>query len=238
LGFHPAAGESKSPKMLLIAGLSGTDAKEAEVVASGGVDAGLVLNESFKVEGVNQVIDALGDIPLGVFLRDVGAERVAELVSSGCDFVVFDTKVSVAMLSQTEIGKFLVVEPSLDQGLVRAIDSLDIDGVLINRGKESFITVEHVLTCQRFRGLVDKPLVAILPSLATDVELNNLWRAGVDAVVVPPSQPTEALAELRRTIDNLPRRTERRQGKLGVVIPQYAGGMAAEEEEEEEEEDI
>ena len=234
LGFHPAASESKSSAMLLIAGLSEVDVKEAKIVANVNADAGLILNQSFNTKIIKQMVEAAGDVPLGVFVKDSGEEKVNELVGLGCDFVVFDVKMSAVALQGEGIGKFLMVEPSLDQGLIRAINSLDVDGVFINRGKESFITVEHLLIGQRFRELLSKPLVVTLPSLVTSAELSNLWQIGIDGIVIPPAQPKEALTELRGIIDNLPKEAKHRRGKIGVILPYYGGDIAVEEEEEEE----
>ena len=233
IGFHAAASKPKSLPMLLVAGLSGVDAKEAKNVANSNVDAGLILSQSFNITSLKQTVRAMGDIPLGVLIRGITERKVNKLIGSGCDFVVFDMKTAAAALQEQRIGKFLLIEPSLEQSLVRAINGLDIDGVFINRAKESFITVEYLLVCQRFSELLDKPLVLTLPSLITSVELSNLWQAGIDGLVVPPAQPIEAFTELRRMIDNLPKGAKRRRGKVGVVLPHYGGSTTGEEEEEE-----
>jgi len=235
IGFHPAASESESSAMLLIAGLSGVDVKEAKVVADSNADAGLILNQSFDTETVKQMVEAVGDIPLGVFVKDVSQDKVNELVGSGCDFVVFDIKVPGAVLQQEDVGKFLMIAPSLEQSLVRAINGLEVDGVFINRGEESSITVEHLLIYQRFSELLNKPLVVTLPSLVTSGELNNLWQAGIDGIVIPPAQPIEVFAALRRMAANLSKEAKRRRGKVGVILPQYGEDMVIEEDEEEEE---
>jgi hypothetical protein len=233
IGFHAAISKSTSPPMLLIAGLSGTDAEEVKIVAASDVDAGLILNQNLRIENVERMVKAMGGIPLGVFIKDINKEEAAELPSLGCDFVVFDVKTSVVALQEKEIGKILLVEPSLDQGLVRAIDSFDVDGMLINRGEESFITVEYLLVCRRFSALLDKPLVAALPPSVTGAELGNLWKCGISGIVVPSTQPAKAFAELRKIINNLSGETKRPRSKASVVLPQY--GIAAEREEEEEE---
>ena len=235
MGFHPAASESKSSPMLLVAGLSGADIREAKIVADSNVDAGLILRQTSKIEDIRQVARAMGDVPLGVLVKDVGREETAKLVDLGCDFVVFDIKTPAIALCEEGIGEFLMIAPSLDQGLVRAINNLDVDGVFISRGEESFITVEHLLICHRFCELLNKPVLISLPSLVTGAELSTLWQTGIDGIVAPQEQPAEALAELRKMIDDLPRGAKRRRGKLDVVVP-YAGGGIAEEEEEEEEE--
>lgn len=238
IGFHAAASEPKSLAMLLVAGLSGVDAREAENVANSNVDAGLILSQSFNLTSLEKTVKAMGDIPLGVLIKGMAGKKVSKLIGSGCDFVVFDMKTAAAALQGKKVGKFLLIEPSLDQSLVRAINGLDIDGVFINRGEESFITVEHLLVYHRFSELLDKPLVVTLPSLITSVELSNLWEAGIDGLVIPPAQPIEAFTELRKMIDHLPKRAKRQRGRVGVVLPHYGRGTTGEEEEEEEEEEI
>jgi len=234
IGFHAAASKLKSSPMLLIAGLSGLDAKEAENAANSNIDAGLILSQSFNLTGLKQTVKAMGNIPLGVLIKGMAEKKVNKLTGSGCDFVVFDMKTSAAALQKEKIGKFLLIEPSSEQSLVRAINRLDIDGVFINRCKEPFITMEYLLACQRFSELLNKPLVVTLPSLITGAELSNLWEAGIDGLVVPPSQPIEAFIELRRMIDNLPKGAKRQRGKVDIVIPHYEGDTTIEEEEEEE----
>jgi len=236
IGFHPSASESKSPAMLLIVGLSGTQAKEAKIVADVNADAGLILSENPSAKLVRQMVEAMGDLPLGVFVKGMNEEKINELASLGCDFVVFDIKAAAAVLHKEEIGKFLMIEPSLDHGLVRAINSLEVDGVFIsNRGEDSFIAVEHLLVCRRFVELLEKPVIMALPSLVTKAELTSLGQVGVDSVVAPSTQSVEALAELKKMISDLPRRARGRRAKAGVKLPQYGGGVTGEEDEEQEE---
>jgi len=164
-------------------------------------------------------------------------EKINELASLGCDFVVFDIRIPAAVLHKEEVGKFLMIEPSLDQGFVRAINSLEVDGVFISsRSGDSFVAVEHLLVCRRFVELLEKPVIMALPSLVTKAELTSLWQAGVDGVVALPAQSVEALAELKKMIGDLPRGARGRRAKVGVLLPHYGGGVAGEEDEEQEEE--
>jgi len=239
IGFHPSVAELKSPAMLLIAGLSETQVKEAKIVADVNADAGLILSEGPSAKLVKQVVEAVGNVPLGVFVKGMSEEKINELASVGCDFVVFDIKIAAAVLSKKEVGKFLMIEPSLDQGLVRAINSLEVDGVFINsRDGDSFVAVEHLLVCRRFVELLEKPVMISLPSLVTKAALTSLWQAGVDGVVAPSTESVEALAELKKMIGDLPRGARGRRAKAGVVLPHYGGSVAGEEEEDEEEEEV
>ncbi|MBN2187779.1 MAG: hypothetical protein JW732_10110 [Dehalococcoidia bacterium] len=238
IGFHPTVNESKSSAMLLIVGLSGADVEEAKVAADIKADAVLILNQSFNTKLIKQMVKAVGDIPLGVFVKGISEKKMSKLTSSGCDFIVFDVKMPAIALQEETIGKFLTVEPSFEPGLLRAINSLEVDGVFINRSEESFVTVEHLLIWQRFCDLLSKPLVVTLSSSITSAELSNLWQIGIDCVVTPSAQSEEALSELRSMIDHLPKETKRRPGKAGVILPHYGGDVTIEEEEEEEEEEI
>jgi len=237
IGFHPSVSELKSPAMLLIAGLSGTKVNEAKIVADVNADAGLILDEGPSVRIVRQMVEAVGDIPVGVFVKGMSEEKINELASLGCDFLVFDIKAAAAVLYKEEVGKFLMIAPSLDQGFVRAINSLEVDGVFISsRGEDSFVAVEHLLVCRRFVELLEKPVIMALPTLVTKAELTSLGQAGVDGVVAPPTQSVEALAELKKMIGDLPRGARGRRAKADVKLPQYGGVVAGEEEDEEQEE--
>jgi hypothetical protein len=218
--------------MLLIAELSREDAQEINLIAKNKLDAGIILNQALIAEDIRPVIKGLDEIPLGIFLKDVSEGKAKELMSSGCDFVVLDIKMPVAALPGEGIGKFLMIEPRLEPGLLRAINRLDIDGVFTSKGGESDITVEHLLIYQRLTEILDKPLVITLPCSVTGAELANLWQVGVEGIVIPPAQPNKVLAELRRAADNLPKEAKHQRGKVGVVLPYYGGAIEEEEEEE------
>ncbi len=236
IGFHSSVSELKSPAMLLIAGLAGAQVKEAKIVADVNADAGLILSDGPNAKVVKQMVEAASDVPLGVFVKGVSEEKINELTSLGCDFVVFDIKAAAAVLHKEGMGKFLMIEPSLDQSFVRAINSLEVDGVFISsRDGDSFVAVEHLLACRRFVELLEKPVIMALSSVVTKAELTSLWQVGVDGVVTPPTHSVEALTELKKMIGDLPRRARDRRAKVGVILPHYGEGVAGEEEEEQEE---
>jgi len=236
IGFHPSVSALKSPAMLLIAGLSGTQVKEAKTVAEVNTDAGLILSEGPSVKVVKQMVEAVDNIPLGVFVKGMSEKEINELASLGCDFIVFDIRIPAAILHKEEVGKFLIIEPSLDQGFARAINSLEVDGVFISsRGEDSFVAVEHLLVCRRFVELLEKPVIMTLPTLVTKAELISLWQVGVDGVVAPSIQSVEALAELKKIIGDLPGGVRGHRAKADVKLPHYGGFVTGEEDEEQEE---
>lgn len=230
IGFHSSISESKSPVMLLIAGLSRLDAEEAEILSQGNIDAGIMLSQDFDSEAAKQMVVAAGKVPLGVLLKDAGEEKIEELASFGCDFVVFHTRMSAAVLHRKEMGKLLMIEPSLNSNLVRIINGLDVDGVFLGCGEYSSVTVEHLLICQHFTELLDKPLIAILPSLVRNEVVKDLWQIGVDGIVIPAAQPKETFVGLRELIDNLPKEAKHKRTNVSAILPHYGGDVDVEEE--------
>lgn len=235
IGFHPSIAESRDPAILLIAGLSGTQVKEARIVAEANADAGLILSDEPSGKAVRQMVEAVGDVPLGVLVRDMNEQKMDELADSGSDFVVFDIKAAASVLHKEKLGKFLAIEPSLDQGLVRAINSLEVDGVFVGvPGGDSMITVERLLVYRRFVELLEKPVIAALPASVTKAELRSLWQAGICGVVTSLTQSAAALTEVRKMIGDLPRGPRGRRAKAGVALPHYDVEVAGEEDEEQE----
>jgi len=236
IGFRTSVSELKRPAMLLIAELSGKKVDEAKMVADGNADAGLILDEDSNTKIAGQIVKALGDIPLGVVLKSMGQEKMDELVSVGCDFIVFDISMTALILQKEEIGKFLMIEPSLDQGFVRAINSFDIDGVFIsNRNEGPFLAVEHLLVYRRFVEILEKPVIITLPSLVTKGELTSLWQAGVVGLVSRLGKSGKSLGELEKMINELPGKLKGRRAKADVKLPPYHGSDVGDENEEEEE---
>ena len=82
------------------------------------------------------------------------------------------------------MGKILEVETALSEGLLAAVNKLPVDAVLIGGEPESFLTWNHLMHFQRCANLLTKPMLASIPSNVTASELQALWGAGVDGVVV------------------------------------------------------
>jgi len=238
MGFRKSAAEAGEPQVLIVADLAGASIEKAKAIA-GSVDAGVLSSESLNVRSFGRLVKAMGDIPLGLFLESANQEEVPKLVDLGCDFVVLGLKTPLEAMKEEGIGKILRIGPSLDYGLVRAINelTLPVDGVLVV-GEESSLTIERLLICQRFADLLYKPLLVTLVSSVTGSELGRLCEAGVKGVVLPGGLPSEAFVELRKMVGSLPR-IARRKAKGVAMLPQLGGGLeTGEEEEEEEEEEI
>jgi hypothetical protein len=236
IGFRRSA-EAEAPPFLIVANLTKASAAEAKAIADAGIDAGIVMGVGLGAKGFAQLSKTIDDVPLGLFLGGVEKEEVAQSVDMDCDFLVFGLKTPLEAVSREDVGKLLRIEPSLEPGLVRAINELPltVDGVLV-AGEDLSVTVERLLTCQRFAELLSKPLLLAVNLSVTSAEINSLFQAGVNGLVLPEKVPAETFAELKKAVASLPK-AAKRKAKGAALLPRLGGGLGAEVQEEEEEEE-
>jgi len=188
---------------------------------------------------LREMSQAVPDIPWGGWLRNIDRGGIKQMAKAGCDFVVFPAaNTPLALLQNDEMGKILEVESSLSEGLLRAVNELPIDAVLIAGEQEGeyFLTWHHLMLFQRFADLLTKPLlVSILPSVTAN-ELQVLWEVGVDGVVIEvgAGQPADKLKELRQLIDRLAFPSQRKRGRAEALLPHIDREVSKVTEEEEE----
>jgi hypothetical protein len=234
LGFRKSAEAETSP-LLFVANLTKTSAADANTLAAAGIDAGIVGGKGISAKSCGELTKALGDVPLGFFLESTEKEAIAKSIDLGCDFVVFGLKTPLEAVNREGLGRVLRIEPSLEPGLVRAVNALPIriDGVLITVD-EPAITIERLLIYQRFTELLNKPLLVSLSAMITADELSTLFNAGINGLVLPEAVSAEAFAGLKTTTAGLSRISKRKAG-MAAILPQVSGELETEVEEEEEE---
>jgi len=238
MGFRPAQLASEKPKILLIASLIQASADSlADYMV--GADAGLLriprLSSGAKI--LREMSQTVPDIPWGGWLRNIDQGGIKQMAKAGCDFVVFPAAITpLALLQNGEMGKILEVESSLSEGLLRAVNELPIDAVLIagEQGSEYFLTWHHLMLFQRFADLLTKPLLASIPANVTANELQVLWEVGVDGAVmeVGAGQSPDKLKELRQLIDKLAFPLQRKREKTEVLLPHISREVSIATEEE------
>ena len=243
MGFRMTQPVSTKPKMLLIASLVQADNIDNLGDYITGADAVLlpVAKLSPTAKTIQKITRSVPDIPWGGWLRDISQRGIRPIVAAGCDFVVFPASTVLVMPEDDDkVGKILQVEASLNEGLLKAVNELQVDAVLITneQAEEYSLTWHHLMLFQRFADLLTKPLLVSTPSNVTANELQVLWETGVDGVVVEVGvgQPVKRLQELRQAIDKLTF-PPRKQGKTEALLPRIGEetSIVAETEEEEEE---
>ncbi|TET26935.1 MAG: hypothetical protein E3J67_00355 [Dehalococcoidia bacterium] len=234
MGFRAARSASGKPRMLLIASLARAKIdKLTERVA--GADAGLVpvSEPSLGAKAMEQLTRLVPDIPWGGWLGGIGEGEVGKL--AGYDFLVFPAATTSLVLINNKTGRILEVKPSLAEGLLRAVDELPLDAVLAV-GEENILTWHYLMFLQRCADLFTKPLLAVIPATVSASELQILWEAGVDGVVVNISAELVVgrLGELRQEIDKLTFPSPRKRRKVEALLPHIPVSQEVDREFEEE----
>lgn len=235
LGFRRST-EAENPPLLIVANLIKTSITDANALAAVGIDAGIVSVKGLSAKGFGELSKAVGDVPLGFFLEGTEKDAITKSIGLGCDFVIFGLKTPLEAVNKEGLGRVLKIEPTLEVGLVRAINGLplEIDAVLVT-GDEPVVTIERLLIYQRFAELLAKPLLITLNSIVTTDELSGLLEAGVNGLVLPEGLSVEVLTNLKKSASGLSR-TVKRKTRAAALLPRVGGELEAEIEEEEEEE--
>jgi len=214
------------------------------VVALAEGDAGATPDEKAGVGAVllaraeSQVVDAQGEAPWGVSLNEGTDEELSQLKDMGCDFLVFDPATAPSsVLGEEKLGKIVEIEPDTADGMLRAIEKLPIDAVLL--GGDPTLSVHRLMICQHLANLVRKPLIARVPLDVSKEALEALRETGITGLVVNLSaRDRKGLSRLRQAVDSLPAVRKRRKEKIEAVLPSLKREAMVEEEQEEEEEDF
>jgi len=239
MGFHTSRQAETSPSMLIIATVK-TNGTGSAVKSIAGADAILLRAGEPELTALNlqKIVKPLKDIPWGVYFDESG-DAASKLVESGCDFLVFSPASPISAVPQDEkTGKILQVESSMDDGLLRAVNDLPADAVLItDTPAESGALVWHQLMIFRhLTTFISKPLLVPVPATISEVELKALWDAGIDGVVIDVTGGGD-LKELRQIAGKLPPRSAPKRGKMDVILPQAGGKAHTTPPPDEEEED-
>jgi len=239
LGFGAKRPVATKPKPLLIARLARSDATRLADYAAI-ADAVLFTGSGAGAKATQKPVPPSPGVPWGTWLGDIPRKETGLMTEADGDFVVFPAEMTLAATVPDKAGKILQVAPSINEGLLRAINELPVDAVLLADAEEEKrrLTWHHLMLFQRLADLLNKPVLVSLPANVTESELQSLWKTGVDGIVVTVAagQSIESLQELRQTIDKLifPPRP---RGKMEALLPRVGAEISPTTEVEEEEED-
>jgi len=231
MGFRTSKEEESGGKILLLGRLKADGAITAKIDT--GADAVLIYTgKDENVEDIQKTAKALGDIPWGIYIEE-DVDMMA-LVKAGCDFIVFSPTVKVNDLPQNEkIGKVLEVESSMDDGLLRAVNDLPVDAVIVTDtlDNDECLTMHRLMVYRHLANFISKPLIAPVPENIGEAELKALLDAEIDGVMAEGDN----LKELKKTIGKLPTRSTKKRERGGVSLPRVGGETIETPDEEDDE---
>ena len=173
MGFNTARSEQARPRIQLVVKLAGVKLK-SQIKELDQADA-LVL--PISVFGAGKTMS-------GVWFSKGDAEEVEKATKAGADFIILPESGEV-LPHDKKIGRIIQIEASITDILLRTVNTLPVDAVLLNEEESGLgLTWKRLMLIQRFSSLLNKPLlVEVLPSI-TDTELQAIWEGGVSGIIV------------------------------------------------------
>ena len=144
IGFHSATSEPGDSPLLLIAGIFSADIKKVKSLDGISIDAALIFNQNLGLKKVKQFVKVLRDAPLGIIINQLSEINNDNSATAGLDFIAFDKHVAMTNIERTSVGKLFMIDASLNMDLIKAVNELDIDGVIIDNSQADLLTVEHL----------------------------------------------------------------------------------------------
>jgi hypothetical protein len=198
----------------------------------GGATAGLVEGaDAVLLEGVAKSPPVKADLPVGIRLFNGKTGKM-----EGMDFVVFTPEIPAIIAGDEKTGRVMAVDASLEMGLLKALEDLPIDALFIadEGARAQVVNWQYLMLCRRLSAISDKPVLASVSPDVNQEELQMLWDAGMDGVVVA-GKTTGGLKKLRLLIDGLTLPSKRKRVKARAVVPSLRETATSSIEEEEEE---
>ena len=222
IGFMAARTAAEKPGMQLVAvvktdsldiasqGLKSADAVILEINTPD--DAGVLEK---KCQGDDKVI-------FGGWLKAGNSEVLDSLMKSGCDFAVFSPAAPLSITADEKIGRILELDITLSEALLRTVNDLPVDGVLVSgREPETGLTIDRLMQLQRLMNNVRKPvIVPVADDIARD-DLQALWNMGITgaAVEVIDQKTAGKLDALRKVMKSLSPAEIRKKEKTSALLP-------------------
>lgn len=227
MGFMTAKSEQARPKIQLVVNITGNKAK-SQIKELAGADALLFPNLAVSLD----------EKITGMWLSKGDAEEVEKSIKAAADFVVLPASGAV-LAPDKKLGKIIEIEESITDIMLRTVGELPVDAVLLSESTESNLALnwKRLMLIRRFAGLAGKPvLIEVLPTI-TEIELQQIWDAGVSGVVVKTDaeQAEEITGKLREIIEKLSFPSKRKNEKGMAIVPRVE--IAPEEPKEDEGDD-
>lgn len=228
MGFRPKNVGDIRPKIQLVAHLHNYPQSQIENLAAA---------DAIVMSGTKTIKN---DILHGIWLTDGTFEEVDKAIETGADFAVLPASGAI-LPSDKKIGKVLQINSSVTDVLLRTVNDLPLDAVLIGEDseKDGSITWQKLMLCRRFTGMLTKPVLAPISPAVTAAELQLIWEARVSGVIIDVKSATDiaVLENLRKLINGLQYPSLKRQEKLTPILPQAVANTEKPEEPDEDDDD-
>ncbi|MCL0043913.1 hypothetical protein M1N24_00075 [Dehalococcoidia bacterium] len=243
LGFTTSASRDFIPSMALLASAELFTKNNITSMSKANVDA-LILNvRAPKANVIDRHSKLLEGHTWGVAVESLEQPHVEIYQGKGCDFLVFGIdNTPVDVLEDGACARILRVPTTLEDSLIRGLEDLPVDIVLICKpAPDGPLNLTHLLSISNVRSSTSRYVLLEWNSELTSRELEHLRDIGVDGLVIDVSNNKHSLiAVLRDKIDALPKRKSKGEQGSAAMLPRIPGIESSrhrrQDDEEEEEE--
>jgi hypothetical protein len=239
MGFMVGKASSEKLRMQLIVQVAPDD---MEQVSSALSSADAVFVEITKAEDIDTLVKACrakDGVPTGGWLKASSATVLKKITNAACDFIVFPAAAPLSAIPKDKVGRILELDNSLSDSLLRTVNDLPMEAVLISsKEDESPLIYSSLMLVQRLMYLVSKPVLVPVSSDISEADLQALWDTGVSGVVVKvrDEKTVAKLSELQTAIGKLQPPAYRKKSRVSATLPRLQPETPAPVEEEEEDE--
>ena len=225
--------DNEKLKPLLVLCMHKTDLKRLSKDAAG-ADAVLVDSADIKKEELKALVGSSGGAVWGGGLKETGSGEVEKLKEAGFDFIAFnESNASGGVLENSNLGRILKLDVSLDESLLRTIGGLPVDSVLLGGDylSQGHLKWQHLMLIKRFAGMLPQPIMVTIPNGLSDSELKALWDMGIDGFTleIEKGGSLESLSCIRKKIDAIKWPQRHDKSKKGALLPGVGFGEETDE---------
>lgn len=194
------------------------DGDSAKAAIEAGAD--FVVFRAQDTRGAVEAIKATGEVkaPLGAWLSEVRADDADALAEAGADFVASPLEGTGAEAVDTErLGHILAVTNDLEEGLLRSLGPLGLDGMFVKR-PDGEMTLQQQVEMTRLSALSGMSLLVSTPADISTGALRVLRDSGTVAVVAAEGAAPDDIKGLNERLRSIPvRRSRGRQGETPFI---------------------
>jgi len=178
----------------------------------------LCIDDLSKVtDSLEQIRKTMKNVIWGIQLGNLSNKEAERLEKMGCDFIVLKLdSPSSALVYDQKLGKIMEINPTIDDTLVRTINMLSIDAVIVTDETDTKeITVERLMMYRRITAMVQKPVLLSLPVSLAKEHLDVLNDIGINGLLLDWSGKTtdKKISEIIKAISALPKSGKKKAGK-------------------------
>jgi hypothetical protein len=116
-----------------------------------------------------------------VSLETATTQETSQLKETGCDFLLLTSLESPAAALDTDMGRLVMVDPTLEDSQIRALGAV-ADAAVVDLPAPA-LSIRSLMDCHRLSGLLGRPLLAVVSPELSGEEVRRLAGAGVRGVI-------------------------------------------------------